>query len=154
MVKINLTKGLHCVISEMDFEFVNKHKWHAHESRGKFYAASFIDKERILMHRFIMGIHGIKGMFVDHINGDGLDNQRENLRLSTLCQNQHNRKLNSNSKTGFKGVTVSGNKYLAQIKINGQAKRLGRFSDPNIAAMAYNKAAVEIYGEFARLNQI
>lgn len=87
---------------------------------------------------------------VDHINGDGLDNRRCNLRLATPQQNQGNSRKRSNNRSGFKGVWLHGNKYQAQIGVNYHTQYLGTFDTPEAAHEAYCKAAHELFGEFAR----
>jgi hypothetical protein len=94
---------------------------------------------------------------VDHINGEGLDNRRENLRLATHAQNLKNLKVPKNSTTGFKGVSFRKDKrkYEAYIKYdNNPRKRLGYFKTAKEAAEAYNDAAAEFHGEYARLNVV
>ena len=90
----------------------------------------------------------------DHVNGNGLDNRRINLREATHAQNSANRGPNRNSTTGLKGVFQRGVSYRAQIKVDGNLIRLGRFKDPIAAARAYNAAALEHFGEFAWLNPV
>lgn len=92
---------------------------------------------------------------VDHINGDGLDNRRSNLREANAAQNAANAGLRSDSVSGFKGVypnTAGGLPWKAEIRANGKRRYLGIFGDPATAARAYDAAAREAFGEFARLN--
>ena len=107
------------------------------------------------MHRFILGLTG--GDEVDHVNGDGLDNRRANLRVCSRRDNVRNKSVSSNNKCGYKGVShvpygKRVKRWVAKININGRQKHLGYFSRPDEAAEAYNKAAVELFGRFARLN--
>ena len=97
------------------------------------------------MHRVITGYP-----LVDHINGDGLDNRRANLRAATATQNNQNRRP-SLSRSGFKGVTKSSksNGWYARIRVNGKLIHLGCYPDPTSAARAYDAAALEHFGEFA-----
>ena len=93
------------------------------------------------------------GMQVDHINGDRLDNRRENLRIVTNWQNQMNRGMTINNSSGYKGVRLRrSGKWEAQIRVNKKAIFLGRFYDKLDAAHAYDDAAKKYFGEFARLN--
>jgi len=89
---------------------------------------------------------------VDHINGDGLDNRRCNLRLATPSQNARNRKLRADSTTGYKGVYQEKKrlKWRATIRVNGKRRTLGRFNAPEDAYRAYCQAATEAFGEYAR----
>ncbi len=100
------------------------------------------------MHRLIMGCREK----VDHRDNDGLNNQRYNLRKSTDQQNCANRQKTRGS-SQFKGVVRDRNAWQAYIKVNGVKKNLGRFKDEFDAAQAYNFAALEAFGEFARMNK-
>lgn len=108
--------------------------------------------EHTYMHILLMGRN-----FVDHINGDGFDNRRENLRLVTPQQNSANQSIRADrGSSRFKGVywAKKANKWAACIKKNYHTIGLGAFSDELDAARAYNEAATRIFGEFARLNEI
>lgn len=88
---------------------------------------------------------------VDHINGDRSDNRISNLRLATQSQNNGNRRSTPGSSSRFKGVTRhKGGKWQAQIECNGRARYLGLFATEEEASLAYQEAAVEVFGEFAR----
>ena len=103
------------------------------------------------MHRFIIGAP--KGVLVDHKNGDGLDNRRENLRFCSASQNQMNRGKTVRNKTGFKGVFWGSNhRWQAQISCCGIKFHLGSWTDPEDAAAIYDIAAQQFHGKFARLN--
>lgn len=95
-------------------------------------------------------------MFVDHIDGNRLNNQRHNLRLATKSQNGANRGAPSNNKSGFKGIHFDkfNNKWRAEIWCNNKRKRIGRFERIEDAVIAYNETAKELFGEFAYLNNI
>jgi hypothetical protein len=110
---------------------------------------------RVLLHRFILG--AAPGTMIDHKNGNGLDCTRENLRLATRSQNQHNagRRMYAGARSSrFKGVhwhRVTG-KWVAQIMAARKYHYLGLFIDEEQAARAYDAAARELHGEFAQLN--
>lgn len=89
--------------------------------------------------------------YVDHIDGNGLNNRRENLRLASCSQNNRNTRKRSNNTSGYKGVSKVKNreKWIAQIFIDGTNKYLGRFDTPELAYQAYCEKAKELYGEFA-----
>lgn len=92
---------------------------------------------------------------VDHINLNGLDNRRGNLRLCTDGQNKANGRIRRDNTSGYRGVywNASANKWQAYISVNSKRLYLGVFSDPWDAAVAYNDAALKHFGEFARINQ-
>jgi hypothetical protein len=154
--EIPISRGHTAIVSDEDFDELSKVKWFYHETRGKQYAMRHetIDgKQRVIyMHRRIM--NAPKGVQVDHADNNGPNNQRSNLRLSTHSQNQRNCKIQSNSTTGFKGVTRRKNerRFSAQIFINGKTMVLGRFDKPEDAAKAYDDAARQHFGEYARTN--
>lgn len=102
------------------------------------------------MHKFLTG-----WPLTDHINGDGLDNRRENLRRATPTQNNANCGPRGHNTSGYKGVSLRpdrGNRWRATIRAYGHQRFLGLYNDINEAARAYDAAAVELFGEFARLN--
>ena len=103
------------------------------------------------MHRLLMGTPPCQ---VDHKNRDTLDNRKENLRLANSKKNAQNRKVRADSATGYKGVywRAGRNKYRVVIRSEGKSKVVGHFSDPVQAARAYDKAALELFGEYACLN--
>ena len=104
------------------------------------------------MHSAILESH--KGSDIDHIDGNGLNNQENNLRYSTHSQNMSNRGLDKNNKSGFKGVSwyQPSQKWQVKIAVQGKQKHLGYYSDIEEAARAYDAAAKELHGEFAWLN--
>ncbi len=164
---IQLTKGKEAIVDKKLFDWLNQYSWCATSSpNGEiFYARTtlFIDdpdlgkkrRKYFPMHRLIMG--SPKGMLVDHIDRNGLNNRKENLRICTRSQNGMNRIRNKNGTSKYKGVSwcvqprcIS--KWYATIRLNGKDKFLGKFLVEEDAARAYDKAALEIFGEFARLN--
>lgn len=104
------------------------------------------------MHRLIIGAR--EGEYVDHINGNGLDNRRSNLRIATAMTNQQNRKLQKNNKSGYKGVSWDNTNraWICQIRVNKRSKFLGYFKDAQEAGKAYDVAAEKYFGKFAKLN--
>lgn len=151
--QIPLTQGKFALVDDEDYEELMKYKWYFDNGYARRDGPAPI-KKRILMHRQIMNAKA--GQDVDHINHDGLDNRRINIRLCTTSQNMQNSKLYKNNSTGLKGVRFHKRmkKYQASIRINGKAKHLGTFENPIDAAKVYNEAALKLFGEFANFNKI
>lgn len=157
MVEVPLTHGFVAIIDDEDAERVLAHRWRAKdEGRGAAHKSPqwYARNATTYLHRFIIGAP--RGMQVDHVNGDRLDCRRSNLRLATNAQNAANRS-NRGGASSFKGVSYpllkSGRrKWQAMIFAAGRAKWLGYFETEEDAARAYDRAAVEAYGEYARLN--
>ena len=153
-------KLLYCnivtLVDDEDYERLNKHNWHVSESGSVTYPRRALDSRgrTIRMHREILSVP--LGMEVDHKDGDGLNNQKSNLRICASSQNRANARSRSNTSSKHKGVTwVKANrKWKAQIGINGTKRHLGYFEDEEDAALAYNRTALSFYGEFARPNII
>ncbi len=154
MKLIKLSKGQFTKVSDSDFENLSKFKWSAEymPKRNKYYAIGHTPayKNSIRMHTVIMSPP--KGKCVDHINGDTLDNTRENLRICTQRQNTFNRVISNRNTTGYKGVCKrkrdNGFVYQASIGCNGKFQHIGMFNTAAEASEAYEKKAKEIYGEF------
>lgn len=141
-----------------DFDLVKKYNWNltTRNRSGCLYAQSWdchntSERKRITMHGLIMPAPD--GQFVDHINGNGLDNRRENLRLVTHQQNSFNQKHHGGS-SKFKGVSIDriSGSWRAYITVDGKRKHLGRHGTELDAAKAYDMAAKEFFGEYAKLN--
>lgn len=160
MVELPLSRGMVALIDDSDFRLVGGRKWYAKTFENGTYAAhteygsSGRTGRTLLLHRVLMGAKA--GEFVDHRNGDTLDNQRGNLRITTNAQNCQNQKLRSNNTSGYKGVTFHPNNknWVAKIHANNKAIHVGVFQTSEEAALAYNEAALKYHGEFARLNEV
>jgi hypothetical protein len=157
MVKeIPLTLGLFSFVDDEDFDELNKYNWCANESattKGLFYALrNGGNKTHIFMHRQIMKLH--KGEIVDHINHNGLDNRKCNLRICEHSQNLMNHKLYKSNTSGLHNVYWSehNHKWRAYIQKNKKKIMLGDFNSKEEAGKSYDKKAKEIYGDFAVLN--
>ncbi len=148
---ITLSRGLYAIVDAKNYAWLSRYKWYAQRSdRGNsFYACRTHGGRSISMHREIM--KPPRGMVVDHINGNGLDNREANMRNCTQLQNsQNNRRASGKSK--FRGVFPRGDKWQAAVQHDGQALYLGLFDDEVEAARARDRKAYELAGEFAYLN--
>lgn len=152
-VEVPLTGGLVTLIDERDLQLVCERKWEAFtDPDGVVYARSRSGKPRVFLHNVLMC--PARGLEVDHVNHDALDNRRTNLRLGTRSQNLANRRLPRNSTSGFKGASFHGasGKWRGQIKVDGRKLHLGLFLTAEEAARAYDAAALRHFGEFSLLN--
>ena len=148
---IPLTQDKFAIVDNDDYGRLSKYKWYAIKTPKTYYAARNCRRKNIRMHRLITSAP--KGLFVDHINHDGLDNRKTNLRLCTRRQNNRNRRpCDKTSK--YKGVCWNkrAKKFMASICIDGKNKNLGYFDDQVDAAKVYDNAAKKFFGEFAYLN--
>lgn len=158
MKSIELTQGQVALVDDTDFEKLNKHKWCAVWRGWGWYAMRSEhnggNRRGILMHREIMAAQ--PGQMIDHRNRRGLDNRRENLRFCTTSQNNANAKKRVGSTSKYKGVSLfrRDSKWQVHIRLHGKNTYLGRFDSEVEAALIYNVAAIEWFGEFARLNVI
>src|SRR3990167_7107201 len=158
MKKILLTKGKYALVDELDYEWLSQWKW---LFGGRRYAARnthFRDKDGnrhtqvIWMHREILKTP--KDLFTDHINGNGLDNRKSNLRIATKQQNAWNLKRPRHNTSGFKGVYWRSNRWEAAIHKDNKKQHLGRFKELKQAITAYNNEAQKLFGKYAKLNII
>jgi hypothetical protein len=153
---VPLTKGYEAIIDASDVALVSQWLWYAQISKRTVYAiADNFDengrRQTLRMHRLVTAPPA--DMQIDHINGDGLDNRRANLRVVTLAENSRNQRLAKNSTSGFKGVTwhKCKSKWIARIVLNRKTIHLGYFSTPEAAYEAYSKASIELHGQYGRL---
>jgi len=149
---IPLTQGKFAIVDAEDYDWLNKYKWYASRAKRTYYARGTIKGKHVRMHRLILDAP--PHLFVDHINCNGLDNRRKKLRLCTHFQNQQNRRPSLNGKSKYKGVCWSKRhkKFRARITYNRKSYHLGLFDSEIDAAKAYDKKALELFGEFAYLN--
>jgi len=156
MVEVPLTQNKVALIDDEDWIVISRFDWYAHKEGRTWYAYSNVkhrDGRRtvIKMHRLLMSARS--GQRVDHRDGDGLNNQRENLRFATQMQNTQNQRLKSNNTSGYKGVCRwKKGRWQAYITVHKKRIPLGLFNDKEEAARAYDTAARHYFGEFAVLN--
>lgn len=157
MKKIILTQRKIALIDNKDFPIIKQRKWCVqHPERKQTYAVSRINGRVIPMHRLLLKLNNPKIMS-DHKDGNGLNNQRYNLRITDNQHNSMNQRLQLRPKgSKYKGVhwDKERNYWIAQIKLNQKPIFLGRFNTQKEAAKAYNKKALELFKDFARLNDI
>lgn len=155
---IGLSQGKFAVVDDEDFERLNQYKWswedhpYGNGRAQRKMRCSDGKMVKIFMHREILGVS--KGMQVDHINHDTLDNRKQNLRSCTNTENGRNRTKFKGCSSIYKGVClVKGTgRWRASTFCDGKAIYLGIYDDPVEAALAYDRFAAENYGEFAVLN--
>ncbi len=159
MKRIKLSQGKFALVNNEDFDWLNKFKWFTLKYKQLYYAIRTIWKSdgkryTIRMHREIMQAQ--KGQEIDHRNGDGLDNQRVNLRFCTHAQNIQNSRKLKNCSSKYKGVCwyKRDKVWIAYIRPNRKQIHLGYYQKEIKAAEAYNRKASELFGEFANLNII
>jgi hypothetical protein len=155
---IEMKSGAVVLLDDEDHEVLSAYRWFARPGRHTCYA---MRKRRVggkdivvLMHRQIMAAPA--GLVVDHIDGNGLNNQRSNLRLCTSAENIRNQPKRRVTPSRYKGVFVCGTtgRWFVKILAHNRQIFLGRFASEHAAARAYNEAAQQFFGEFANLNVI
>lgn len=154
MLRISLTQGQEAIIDDEDYELVSQYKWYAKKSKNTYYALTNSSrktgKKKIYLHKVIIGTtQGI----IDHKNGNGLDNRKENLRIASHTKNIINQ-YHPKGTSQYKGVYFNKdkNRWVAQIRNNYKRINLGSYITEEEAAKSYDKAAFVYHGEFAKLN--
>jgi len=152
---IPVSKGVFAIVDDEDYHHLTQRKWHYCSG----YAAKRMGRKVVMMHRIVLNTP--KGMSTDHINGDKLDNRKCNLRICTSMQNNQNKKkqkepIEGSYSSTYKGVCwhKPGKIWVAYISINKIRVHLGVYKNERDAALAYNKAAQDVFGEFANINVI
>lgn len=160
-IKISGKKGsgLFVKIDDADHESLSKYTWWVFGSSPE---RKYVGTEALIsgklkkfyIHRLIMGFP--VGMDIDHINGDVLDNRRINLRVCTRSENVQNMRNVRGGSSKYKGVywSTQERKWRAMIGLNGKGRSLGYYKSERSAAISYNKAAIKLFGEYAKLNAI
>lgn len=152
MMEIELTQGYVAIIDDEDYEKVSKYKWHVEKKAGNKRYAKHVYREdnkakTLRMHTLIMG-EPPRGMVVDHISGDGLDNRRSNLRIISRRENSSNRHIRKRSNSQYQGVFHDKriDRYRARVRVNGKLRVIGSFEREVDAHKAYD-GAVKIIDE-------
>ncbi len=159
MKEIQLTQGRVALVDDEDFPILHVHKWRCVCHERTFYAITNINHKTTYMHRLVMRVPD--GQDIDHCNRDGLDNRRANLRFCTQKENEGNKGKQTTPCTSvYRGVTFDPrpknqrHPWRAQIGISDKHISLGYYATEKEAALAYNQAAPDHFGEFAWLNDI
>lgn len=154
--EIELTNGMKVIVDDEDYDYLSNYNWRCIKN-GKTYYAIFGRRingkySNVWMHRMIMDAKDRKDE-VNHINHNGLDNRRENLRTTTHNKVIVQSRVSNNKPTKHKGISYykPTNKWRARITINGKTTYLGYYTNEIEAANAYEKKAIEIYGEYAHI---
>jgi hypothetical protein len=163
MKRISLTQGKFAMVDDVDFGWLSQFKWQAIKTvrkwRTYWYAMRATPtrngkRKNLRMHREILGLKKGDGKECDHRNGDGLDNQRHNLRICTRSENSYNQLPERNRNSKYKGVAhcVGSKNWQVTICKNGKRLHLGCFKNEIDAAKTYDAKAKELFGEYALLN--
>lgn len=154
MRKINLSRGLSATVDEKDYSVLSRYKWHALKSKNTFYAArSTKSGNYVYMHRQIMSPRS--GFVINHIDFNGLNNSRSNLKVVSVSENSHWCGKRSNNISGYKGVSIftRTGRWRACIRKNGKTYfAKGSFLDKKDAALAHDALAKNHFGDSAFTN--
>jgi hypothetical protein len=163
--EIHLTKGYVALVDVDDYEWATERQWYPLISKRKdgtvrnvyAYQATLGSRSKrrfVYLHREVLARRGVISKFVDHIDHNGLNNRSENLRPCSSAENNRYRFANYLNKLGFKGLRWGKNnrKWIAQLGHAGRNYYLGQYGDPRDAARAYDRKAIELFGEFALTN--
>jgi len=156
MKEIKLTQGKVALVDDDDFDWINQWKWCAVKFRSEIFYAVRTDRTggkqtTVYMHRLIINVSGPE-RHIDHKDGDGLNNQKDNLRIATSSQNNANRKAWKNSSSKYLGVSWNKDEKKWQVSImkNRKKTHVGYFHNEEEGAIAYNEIAPKIHGAFAK----
>lgn len=150
-----LSQGYEALIDKCDVDLIFDARWHSKVKRHTVYARTnlLIDGsyKTTYLHRVLMG--DIGNMQVDHIDGNGLNNRRENLRMVTHAENLQNQPASHRNTSGFKGVSWNkfAKKWVANIGVDGKSYYLGSYDSPHVAHAAYCDASSILHGQFGRV---
>ena len=155
--QIPLTQGKFAIVDDEDYKWLSQWKWHTRIYEKTWYALRQVDK--MPMHRFILGLDKYDKRHTDHINHLGYDNRRQNLRICTIAQNQHNQTPRQTSQSKYKGVYCDMNRkgkkiWRANLRLKNTRYKYAWYETQNEAALAYNRLALKYFGPYACLNII
>lgn len=166
-IVIPLTQGKAALIDAEDYERVSQHRWHANYDKrdGRWTARTkipsgyrFSSSGNIITGQTVLLLHVLimEQKYIDHVNGNPLDCRKSNLRSATDHQNMANTNRLKTNTSGYKGVSwvKSRQKWYVYIQVHGIRMHIGYYDDPKDAARAYDTAAVECFGAFARTNEM
>ena len=147
---ITISQGKCCQVDTSDVPMLKKYQWHAMRCSGRWYASTTKHNKGTFMHRMLIK----NAKVIDHIDGNGLNNCRSNIRPCTSLNNAHNRGISKNNTSGYKGVCYHKGKgmYCVSISFKSYRAHIGYFKEIEDAAQAYNFAAWKYHGKFARYN--
>lgn len=156
MKLIPLTQGYSTIVDDEDFEELSKYKWYVMTNGKGDYIYASREHKTITMHRYIMRFSLGDKNVINHINGNTLDNRKQNLRIVSKSESQFYKKKRLNCTSKYKGVHWhrAANVWRSQITINNKNIYLGSFNYEIEAAISYNEAAKKYFGELAKLNEI
>ena len=150
MREIKLSQGKVALVDKEDYDFLSQFNWNFNGRYAKMTVNEGGKYKTVLMHSLIMNTP--KGKVTDHINGDKLDNRKENLRIVSQKKNMWNGKGDKTNPSGYKGVTWYEPRKKWRVRVNREY--VGLFDCKKEAAKAYNEKAKELQGEFAYLNEV
>lgn len=144
-----------CIIDKKDYNIVKDYRWKVSQDSNTFYVQGRKNGKGhpIPIHRVLFNLTDSKTT-VDHINGNGLDNRRQNLRVCTQLENNKNAKIRKDNTSGYKGVHKMKNRYSARIQSNGKRITIGYYDTAEDAAKAYNDYSLKLHGNYGKLNEI
>lgn len=147
MKSIELTRGMVALVDDEDFDRVNSMSWHAQKGKHTYYARTGKNNGGLSMQQAVLNAPGV---LIDHKNGNGLDNRKVNLRRCNSSQNSGNTRKHTDGASRFKGVHFHKRRgrWCAMIR----HKHIGLYDTEEDAAVAYDKEAAKVFGEFARMN--
>jgi hypothetical protein len=161
MKHIPLTQGKVALVNDADYKWLNKHKWYALQDKYTFYARRSIflrkgEERTQAMHRLILGLQPHDKLQCDHIDGNGLNNQRSNLRLCTSTGNNRSQRKRKAHSSKYKGVCWHrrSHKWISRIRAGKTRIHLGCFDSEIEGAKAYDDAALKYHGRFALTNKM